>query len=161
MLPAMTDLYAQVYAEAPYLGGTVQDCESFVERTLRQTQRPGFSIVWVMADQTLVGFAFGFTFPAGGWWKGEATPPPPEIMAGEKFAVIELVVRRDHRGLGLGRRLLDELLAGRHEPHAVLTAQPDAPARAIYDHWGWRQVGVARHGPTLPLLDQLVLDLIP
>jgi hypothetical protein len=47
---------------------------------------------------------------------------------------------------GIGRRLLDELLAGRRQRWATLTVVPAADARAIYDRWGWRQVGSTRPG---------------
>jgi GNAT superfamily N-acetyltransferase len=159
MLDELTTLYAEVYAEPPYNETGPEHVAEFIERTTRQTQRPGFRIVWLRDGSTLAGFAFGFTMPSGAWWRGDATTPPDEILAGEKFAVIELVVGPHWRGRGLARRLMNELLAGRHEPYAILTAVPSAPARRIYEHWGWQQVGTAHHTPDAAIMDQLVLPL--
>jgi GNAT superfamily N-acetyltransferase len=134
--------------------------ESFIERTTRQAARPGFACVLATdTDARLIGFAFGFTFAAGNWWAGNPQLPPDEILREPKFAVIELNVAADHRGHGIGRRLMDELLDGRSEPYAVLTSIPDTPARATYDRWGWQQIGTAQHSPDAPVMDQLVLPL--
>jgi GNAT superfamily N-acetyltransferase len=157
----MTALYRLVYAEEPYNAGSPDDVAAFVERTSRQVLRPGFRLVRVSVAAACVGFAFGFTFPRDGWWRGEADPPPPEVLAEEKFAVIELVVHPGWRRRGIGRRLMELLLVGRPERYAVLTAVAAAPARAIYGRWGWWQVGTARHSPSQPVMDQLVLALPP
>lgn len=161
MLDEMTDLYRAVYAEPPYNSGPLWSDDLFRLRTEHQARRDGFRARWARSGAgDLVGFAFGFGMGAGGWWGGgDADLPPEEILAGDKFAVIELIVDRAWRGQGIGRRLLDELLAGRPEPYAMLTAVPAAPARALYDRWGWRQVGTARHTPDSPVMDQLVLRL--
>jgi GNAT superfamily N-acetyltransferase len=107
----------------------------------------------------LIGYSFGLTFPESRWWSGDATAPPQEILSVAKFAVIELLVRKQFRGHGVGRRLLDELLSERTESYAILTAMPDAPAREAYRRWGWRQIGTAHHTPDSPVLDALVLPL--
>lgn len=55
------------------------------------------------------------------------------------------------RGRGLGRRLHDALLGSRDEERATLTVQPTAvDTKAIYEHWGWWQVGQVEGGPTAP-----------
>jgi GNAT superfamily N-acetyltransferase len=135
--------------------------DTFVTRTTSQAARPGFACTWATVDGELVGFSFGFTFGPDGWWSGEPTLPPPEILAVAKFAVIELDVSEAHQGQGIGRRLLDELLDDRPEEYAILTAMPDAPARAMYARWGWAQIGTARHTPDAPVMDQLTLRLAP
>lgn len=159
MLDEMVEVYARVYAEPPYLSGDPENCAAFVERTTGQADRPGFSVVWCRDGERLVGFAFGLPLGPGGWWRGEATPPPAEIQAGDKFAVIELILDAAYRGRGLGRTMMDTLLADRPEPYALLTAVPEAPARQIYARWGWQQIGTAHHAPTMPVMDQLILKL--
>lgn len=161
MLDEVTDLYRVIRAAGPHASSPLYSRDAFVSRTTAQAGRPGFAATWARAGDELVGFAFGFQMPAGGWWGGNPTMPPPEILDQPKFAVIELNVREDQRGQGIGRRLLDALLAGRPEPYAILTTGPDEPARQMYARWGWRQVGTAQHTPDAPLMDQLVLDLKP
>jgi GNAT superfamily N-acetyltransferase len=159
-LPELTDIYREVYAEPPYHSGPLWDTQSFAERTGRQANGDGFSMTTArLPDGVLIGYSFGLTFPAGRWWSGDATPPSPDVMETAKFAVIELLVRQPFRGRGIGRRLLDDLLAGRIESYAILTAVPDAPARDLYRRWGWQQVGTAHHTLDSPVLDSLVLPL--
>jgi ribosomal protein S18 acetylase RimI-like enzyme len=76
-----------------------------------------------------------------------------------KFAVIELIVDEAWRGRGIGRQLMDDLLADRTEPYAMLTTRATNPARKMYSRWGWVQVGTTQHTPTAPVMDQLVLPL--
>ena len=161
MLDELATVYLEVYAEPPYNSGPLVSEDAFRGRTGRQAVRDGFTIITAREGRTLVGFSFGLPFAAGAWWAGAATPPPGDVLAGEKFAVIELVVRKPWRGRGLGRRLLAELLAGRPEPFAILTAVAAAPARELYARWGWEQTGTAQHTPDADVMDQLVLRLTP
>lgn len=158
LLDELTKLYAEVYAEPPYNSGPLFGLDSFTARTTRQASRPGFAISWARSSEgELIGFSFGLPFESGKWWAGNASPPPAEILEAPKFAVIELVVAGSWRGRGVGRELIGDLLGRRTEAFAILTADPDAPARRIYEHWGWEQVGTARHTDDAPLMDQLVL----
>jgi GNAT superfamily N-acetyltransferase len=159
-MPELSAVYQEVYAEPPYNSGPLFDPRRFDERTRRQAERDGFTLVTARrTDHELIGYSFGLRFAEGIWWSGDATPPPSHILSQPKFAVIELVVRRPFRGRGLGRRLLDTLLAGRTEPFAVLTSYADAPARDLYRRWGWTQIGSAQHTADSPALDSLALAL--
>lgn len=73
--------------------------------------------------------------------------------------MIELDVREDYRRRGIGRQLLETLLAQQDAPYATLLADPDAPAHAMYQRWGWRLVGAVRAAPDARASDALVLDL--
>lgn len=160
VLDELAELYLEVYAEPPYNSGPLFGEAAFRDRTQRQMRADGFTLVTASAGNgDLVGYAFGVTFAAESWWSGATKLPPPEILSPSKFAVIEVLVRRAWRGRGLGRGLLDDLLADRPEPLAILTAVADAPARRMYDRWGWRQVGTIQHTPTAPVMDELVLPL--
>lgn len=154
----ITSLYSEVYAEPPYNSAPLYSRETFLSRTTRQSARDGFTIITARgASGELVGFSFGLPFPAGRWWSGNASPPPADVLGADKFAVIELVVAAKWRGHGVGGRLLRELLSDRPEKLAMLTADPSAPARQIYTHWGWEQVGTAQHAEDAPIMDQLIL----
>jgi GNAT superfamily N-acetyltransferase len=160
ILDEMAILYEVVYSEEPYNSGSLWDRQSFIARTGRQSVQTGFSLfIGRSPAAELIGFTFGLPFDAGRWWGGNATKPPNEILAATKFAVIELIVRRDWRNRGLGHQLHDSLLRTRNEEYAILTALPAAPARKLYERWGWTQVGFAKHTSDSPTLDSLALPL--
>jgi GNAT superfamily N-acetyltransferase len=153
----LIELYRQVYAEPPYYE-TAGDAAAFGERLLNETTKPGFAMVMNEDDGTILGFAHGYTFTEEQWWTGADTIPA-EVVGQTKFAVMELVVRRGHRGHGYASMLIHELLRKRPEPYATLCTNPLAPARAIYHHWGWRHVGNTPQRPTFPAMHILTLHL--
>ncbi|GAA3215626.1 GNAT family N-acetyltransferase [Actinocorallia longicatena] len=157
LLPALTDLYTEVYAEPPYNSAPKFSRARFLARTRDQINSPGFALAAAERDPAeLLGFAFGFTLPAGTWWANTGAPPAP-LLDEPVFAVVELVVAASARAQGLGRRLLDELLAGRPERYATLAAVLDGPAYAMYLRWGWQKVGEFRTEP--PYSDALALRI--
>jgi len=85
--------------------------------------------------------------PFAGDDQGVLDDVPPELLAetGERtFAVIELAVRAGHRRQGIGRSVLDALLADRSEERAALLVRPEADAaQAAYARWGWHRIGRA------------------
>ncbi|GAA5103347.1 GNAT family N-acetyltransferase [Nocardia iowensis] len=158
-IDALVDLYADVFAEPPYCEGPEQVAR-FRVLLIDEMDRPGFAVVRAVDHGTLVGMAYGFTIPAEQWWHDAATSPPPAAIGVAKFAIMELAVRQSHRGQGLGRELLGDLLRGRTEPIAFLGVDPAAPAYAIYRKWGWREAGhtVPKSGRSYAIL---LIDLPP
>ena len=150
-------VYAEVFSLPPYNEGP-ELAEEFLDRLAEESKRPGFSLVAACGCGRLVGFAYGYTMPAGEWWDGTDRPAPEEVKAADKLAVIEWAVLPERRGAGVGRRLLDELLTGRRERWATLTVVPAADARVIYDRWGWRQVASTRPG-RMPGMAVMLLEL--
>ncbi|MFC9971481.1 GNAT family N-acetyltransferase [Spirillospora sp. NPDC127200] len=161
MLGQLADLYVPAYAEPPYKPHPMFSREAFLERTTRQTHRDGFTLITAhAAAQQLAGFAFGFTLAPGRWWRDvSGSTPPADIVNASKFAVVELVIAPPHRDQGLARRILNALLDGRPEQHAVLLAQPDTPARVIYAHWGWTEIAKVQSQPNAETDDALTLKL--
>jgi GNAT superfamily N-acetyltransferase len=155
---AIRDLYAEVFAEPPYCEGP-EDVARFVEHLADETTRDGFALTQAMDGPLLVGVAYGWTMPPGRWFRSPAGAPPPEIVDVPHFAIMEWMVRASHRGAGVGRRLLDLLLEGRPEPWAVLAANPQAPARRVYERLGWRMVGASQPDGGRPGMDTLALPL--
>ncbi|MBG0569186.1 GNAT family N-acetyltransferase [Actinoplanes aureus] len=155
----LAEIYAEVYSEPPYDSGELWSRSVFVDRTRRQARREGFSFLAARVGHQVVGFSFGLPFAEGSWWAGDATEPPAELRAASKFAVIELLVRKRWRRLGIGHQLMNGLLSGRTERYAILTAVPNADARRLYERWGWVQTGTAQHSPESPVLDALALLL--
>lgn len=151
-------IYAEVYSEPPYQQGE-NDADEFVARFGRQAQMPGFRLLVALDAGRVVGFCYTMTLPAGRWWNGAVETPPAELVNADKVAVVELVLLAPYRGRGLGRALMDAALADRPERYATLLAEADAPARRIYAHWGWQQVGTVQSQPHWDADDALVLPL--
>ncbi|MUN41652.1 GNAT family N-acetyltransferase [Actinomadura litoris] len=124
------------------------DLGDYRTRMRRQLAAPGFEAVTARHEGALAGFVYGLPLSARtSWWEG-LDPAPPAGFTQETgrrtFAVIDLAVRPAHRRRGLGRRLLEELLAGRPEERAVLATAPhEHQTQAMYRRWGWRPVGRA------------------
>jgi GNAT superfamily N-acetyltransferase len=154
-LDAFADLYDEIHSEDPTETDPMFSRPSFVARTTQQAQEPGFELVTARTGDVLAGFSFGYPFPAGRWW-ADCPPPPSDVLSARKFAVIELDVRKTHRGQGLSKILLTELLAGRTEEYAILAATPGSQAHAMYLRWGWYTAGQFE---TPPVMDAMVLPL--
>ncbi|KJY25475.1 GNAT family N-acetyltransferase [Streptomyces katrae] len=126
-LEEFRDVYHRVYREPPY-HEDASDADAFAGQLAEHAALPGFSVTTVTAGDTLGGFAY-------------AVEPAPPRLRGPLFYVYELAVLPELRGRGYGRELLERLLAGRTEPHAVLAASNRAPARELYRRWGWAKAG--------------------
>lgn len=100
-------------------------------------------------DERLVGVAYGYVGSRGQWWHdhvhaalvrsaGRATA---DSWLTGALEVCELHVRPEHQGRGLGRALLDGLLAAQTARTAVLTT-PDVEtrARSFYRSAGWQDL---------------------
>ncbi|WP_116025739.1 GNAT family N-acetyltransferase [Thermomonospora umbrina] len=135
-------------------------------RTERQAASPGFETVTARVDGVLVGFAYGLPLSARStWWEGLEPAAGEDFVAetgSRTFAVIDLAVLPAHRGRGLGRRLMAELLGGRSEERATLATNPNKRAlQEMYERWGWRKAGrvPGGEGETQPVFDLYVIDL--
>jgi GNAT superfamily N-acetyltransferase len=153
-------VYKEAYAEPPY-DYDDDDADEFVDRYNAQAERPGFRLLLATDNVGVAAFAYGFTFPTDQWWRGGLGPAPARAEAASRYAVIELVVARRARGLGLSRELMQRLLADRAEEIAILLAKPGSQAHAMYLRWGWRIVGQVQSYPTWPVDDAFLLELHP
>jgi ribosomal protein S18 acetylase RimI-like enzyme len=144
LLDDVVALYAEVFAEPPY-NESPEMARGFRRAFKRETRLYGFEFIAAFDGETLAGMAYGFTMPAGEWWRHADTDPPAGVLDGPKFAVMEWCVKPSHRGRGIGARLMSELLAARPEPFATLNVNPAAAARDIYLASGWEPCGMARN----------------
>lgn len=155
MLDELTEVYEEIHSGSAEYDYPLYGRDQFVSRTENQVAQGGFELVTVHADGRIAGFSFGCRFASGRWWAG-ATQPTTDLLTATKFAVIELDVRREYRGQGWGRALLDRLLADRQEGFATLAAVRDGTAQAMYERWGWYKVGTFNGEP---VMDVMVLPL--
>ena len=153
----LREVYAAVFREPPYNEGP-EMADKFVGWVRDESTEPGFDMVLAQEAGRVLGFAYGYTKPAGEWWRGADRPAPDEVKSGPTFAVMEWAVQSASRGQGVGRRLMVELLAPRSEPFAALTVNPAADARALYERWGWRHIATTQPG-RMPGMDVMVLKL--
>jgi ribosomal protein S18 acetylase RimI-like enzyme len=132
--------------------------DNFVSWVHDESHRVGFAMIVADTGDQPVGFAYGYTMPAGEWFRGTDQLAPPQAQKSDKFAVMEWAVLPEHRGEGIGRTLMQLLLDARPESWAVLTANPASTARAIYERAGWRQVACTKPSRTWPAMNVMVLD---
>jgi len=76
-----------------------------------------------------------------------------------RHMVCVFVVKREYRGRGIGGHLLSSPLPVGTGPWATLCSNPAAPARQIYQRWGWEKAGTAEF-PGLPPMDILVRNIV-
>src|ERR1700761_77255 len=136
-----------------------------VRRARVWRRQPGFAGVEARHGGFLVGYASGMPLRAStSWWRGLTTPLPDDVTEerpGRTFALTELMVRASWRRQGIGRELIEALLAERTEERRAVDDSPGASAaQAAFRSWGWRKIARTRGDvPGGPVLDVLVLDL--
>ncbi|MEV6927081.1 GNAT family N-acetyltransferase [Dactylosporangium sp. NPDC051485] len=150
----LAQMYSIVYREPPY-NEPEQQANTFSEQLAEQCGRPGFLFLAAEApDGAFAGFAYGFTFPPGRWWRSASTEPE-RTRGHQKFAILEWVVLPQWRRQGVGSCLFACLLNGRTEPFGTLCSNPRSAARGIYRTWGWKQVGTTAP-PNIAPMDVLI-----
>ncbi|MGW0592266.1 GNAT family N-acetyltransferase [Streptosporangium sp. NPDC002607] len=161
------DLYQAVFSLPPFNGNRAEfaNQRSYFPHLMDQ---PGFRLTTARSGPDFVGFGYGYLLPADArWWTGLAEPVDEEFATEtgtRTFAIIDYGVLPGWRGLGVGHRIHDELIAGSGAERATLSVQPRAArTRAIYRRWGWRKVSHKLLDPPIPapVFDILVLEKIP
>lgn len=158
----LLDVYAEVYADR--LGDPFFSLPRYRERLEGYAARDGFTLVTGELDGELIGYALGYTLPAGSrWWNGLRDHVHPELLVEDgrrTYALTEVMVRADWRRRGHARALHDALLSGRREERATLLVLPgNVPARTAYLAWGWHKLGKLQPFDDAPVYDAMVRQL--
>jgi ribosomal protein S18 acetylase RimI-like enzyme len=158
----LLDVYEDVYRER--LDDPFFSTPKYWERLQGYASRQGFAFTMGRLGPEPVGYALGYTLPAGsGWWRGLKSDVDPSELNEDghrTFALNEIMVLEQWRRRGFARRLHDQLLVSRAEKRATLLVLPDnTPAQAAYVSWGWRKLGNLKPFDDSPTYDAMVLPL--
>jgi ribosomal protein S18 acetylase RimI-like enzyme len=141
-------IYRAVFTQHPF-NDSEREVGWFDEEFAGDVNHPDFRCFAARLGGAVVGFAYGFrTFVADPWndWYDEVLrsvgPSASDTWIRGQFAVGWLAVREEHRGLGIGTRLHDDLVASAGPARWwLVTHDLDAPARRLYQRRGWRELG--------------------
>lgn len=157
----LLDVYVEVYADR--LTGPFFSAERFIDRLNSQITAPRWEAVIGYHDDQPIGYAYGASLrPNTTLWQNMDPVPSESFIAesaGRTFFMFELMLRTPWRKRGLSKHLHDALLAGRSETRTALTVEHDHPrVRALYESWGYTNMGADRPMADAPLYDVMVLD---
>ncbi|MFD5370721.1 GNAT family N-acetyltransferase [Streptomyces sp. NPDC127103] len=167
-LRSFTDLHAvrgdllDVYAEvrAPLLHLANYAVSSFGERLDRHGAEDGFQAVLAYEDGRPVGYAYGNRIEDGDrYWQRMDPAPSERYTARAAVALKEIGVRPAWRGLGVARCVHDAFLASREEPYVTLmvnSAAGDGKVHALYQSWGYKDLGHSQPSPASPCLTVMI-----
>lgn len=139
--PALVEVYRAAFCAPPW-NEPEERALAFANRLVEDCAREGSVAVWVRSGAAVAGFAYGYTttspFPDSGVYRrlreGLGTGVDP-LVGG--FEVVELAVRPEHRGGGVGRSLLSAVVGDR--PAWLVTSAKMPSAVGFYEHVGWRR----------------------
>lgn len=144
-------VYREAFRPPPYEKG--ENVVRQFESTLRRhAERAGFHCVAATPPDgsALVGFGYGYTSQPGQWWHDQVVRQLDSATVEEwfldAFEVVELAVRPEAQGHGIGQRLHDELLAPAPNRTAVLsTLDADTRGLRLYRKRGWQIIRSGFH----------------
>ncbi|MFD4392618.1 GNAT family N-acetyltransferase [Streptomyces sp. NPDC058495] len=121
---------------------------------------PSFACVIGYDGSEPVGFAYGAPATRGReWWREHLDRAPADDAT---FSVSELMVRPHWRGTGAAGLLHTALLAARPEALAQLLVDPGHPkVKALYEEWGYRDIGRRQPFPDSPNFAVMLRSLAP
>ncbi|MEU9113254.1 GNAT family N-acetyltransferase [Streptomyces sp. NPDC048483] len=152
------DIHVEVRHRDFGLTGPFYEVERFDERLSAYSSRPGWTAVVGFEEGRPVGFCFGTSLGVNTQWWDDMTSPLPEEMTTEDgtrtVALNEIVVRKPWRGRSIAWQLHEAWLTHRSEERVTLLVNPangDGAVQAVYEAWGYREVGQQRPFPDSPV----------
>ncbi|WP_406153182.1 GNAT family N-acetyltransferase [Streptomyces sp. NBC_01023] len=154
----LLDVYAEV--RAPLLHLANYAISSFGERLDRHGSEAGFQAVLAYEGDHPVGYAYGNKIEDGDrYWQRTSPAPNEKYTVQPALALKEIGVSPHWRGTGVSRRIHDELLAARDEPYVTLMvneAAGDGKVHALYQTWGYTDIGYSQPSPASPRLTVMI-----
>ncbi|MFI0220472.1 N-acetyltransferase [Streptomyces lydicus] len=152
------DIHVEVRHRDFGLTGPFYAPERFNERLSAYSSRPGWTAVLGFEGGEPVGFCFGTSLGANTQWWEDMKSPLPEEMTAENgtrtVALNEIVVRKPWRGRSVAWQLHEAWLTHRPEDRVTLLVNPangDGAVQAVYEAWGYREVGQQQPFPDSPV----------
>ena len=154
----LLDVYAEV--RAPLLHLPNYAVTAFGERLDRHGTEPGFVAVLAYAEGHPVSYAYGNTSEHSDRYWQRTTPAPAERYT-ERPAVAlkEIGVRPAWWKTGTARRIHDAFLTAHEEPFVTLmvnSAAGDGKVHALYESWGYEDIGQSQPSPASPVLTVMI-----
>lgn len=114
--------------------------------------RPGFrGFVATDSSDRVVGMVYGYHGEPGQWWHDTVVQQLERDAAsrwlGDSYELVEVAVDPAWQARGIGRGLIDALLAGRDEATCVLSTRTDSRAHRLYERLGFERVHTMRFSP--------------
>ncbi|MGW7715569.1 GNAT family N-acetyltransferase [Streptomyces chartreusis] len=154
----MIETYADV--RAPLLHLPNYAVTTFGERLDRHGAEPGFTTVLAYADDQPIGYAYGNTINHGDrYWQRTHPEPADTYTSHPAVALKEIGVRSQWRGTGTALRIHDTFLASREESYVTLMVNPaagDGKVHALYQSWGYEDLGQSQPSPASPVLTVMI-----
>jgi GNAT superfamily N-acetyltransferase len=119
----------------------------------RHAAYPGFTALGAWHGEELVGFCYAHDDAPGQWWHDQVAPALEVRGHGawlvDAGVLVELHVRPDLHGLGIGPRMLHELTRpGGRQRLLLSTDDLPTPARRLYRRLGFADLLTGFHFPT-------------
>lgn len=120
-----------------------QDWDAAREFLVRYATYPSYHGLIARLEGVCVGMVFGVEAFRGNWWVervvSELGDSSPALQ--DAFCLVDLGVREDWRGAGIGAALMQAVLAAQPHPRAVLSTQvANTGAQRFYLRRGWRML---------------------
>ncbi|HLL36644.1 MAG TPA: N-acetyltransferase [Streptomyces sp.] len=164
----LLDIHVEVRSEFGLMDDPFNAVDRYDERLVSYASRSGWETVIGYQDGEPVGYVFGGPLGPGSLWWSSMRQPPPEDFTREDgtrtFAIQEILVRAPWRGTagaGTSRLLHEALLAERTERRATLLVDPtrsDGRLKAVYESWGYQDIGEQQPFPDSPVFATMVRD---
>ncbi len=158
----LVDVYAEVYADL--MDDPFFSIERFEKRLDGHADRNNWEAVIGYEGDTPVGYAYAAALqPGARWWLHQLDPLPEdytEETGNRTLALFEIMVRTPWRGTGIAHRIHEELLQGRQEERVTLLVDPQKTGvKAMYERWGYEDIGAQKPFPDSPLYSTMVRSL--
>lgn len=135
-------VYARAFAQAPYYSDPVRmEVEYLRNLRERHGRKPGLTPIVAVTRGEVTGTAYGYHLRPNDWWGDMVAAALGQearaVWLEDAFAVVEVGVLPGAQGRGVGRGMVQALLAGRPERTAVLSTRVDARAQHLYRKLGF------------------------